>query len=70
MSDSTDVLQRIAPPLALLDWLDAHHTKSGTVPAEILEWAQRWKEIRGDGDSVIDGRVDEIIEKVKGRTNA
>lgn len=72
--DATEVLQLIAPPLALLDWLeavDASKRRGGdSVPAEIMQWLQRWRDIRGDGDSVIDGRVGDVTNMVRGRVAA
>ncbi len=74
MKTGSDLLIFLAPPLSLIDKLDA----SPTLPAEIAEWVQRWKAIRGDGPSEIDGVADVVYqqalivveEKVKKKANA
>ena len=40
----------LAPPLGLIDKLDA----APTLPADIADWVELWKAIRSDGPSPID----------------
>lgn len=69
--DVITTFQRIAPPTSLLDWLDAvdsHKRRNGdSVPAEIMQWAQTWRDIRADGASVVDGRIQQLAELVNER---
>lgn len=55
----SDLLLLLAPPLSLIDKLDA----APTLPAEIAEWVQRWKAIRSDGPSEIDQVTQEVYQQ-------
>lgn len=46
-----ELLNRLAPPLSLMDKLEA----AGKLPPDIEAWRQLWIDIRGDGPSKIDG---------------
>ena len=59
MKTGSDLLIFLAPPLSLIDKLDA----APTLPAEIAEWVQRWKAIRSDGLSEIDQVVPEVYQQ-------
>lgn len=50
MKSGNDLLSILAPPLSLIDKLDA----APTLPPEIAAWVERWKAIRSDGPSPID----------------
>ena len=57
-----DAFSRIAPPLSLINWLEAHQEKHSSVPAEILAWMDEWRRIRGEGTSAVDGIMPQIVE--------
>lgn len=59
MKTGSDLLIFLAPPLSLIDKLDA----APALPADIAEWVQRWKAIRSDGPSEIDGVADEVYQQ-------
>lgn len=59
MKTGSDLLIFLAPPLSLIDKLDA----APTLPAEIAEWVQRWKAIRSDGPSEIDQMVPQAYQQ-------
>lgn len=73
-NDTITTFQRVAPPTSLLDWLDAvdsHKRKQGdSVPEEIMAWAQTWRDIRADGASAVDGRMQQVAELVNERMAA
>lgn len=50
MKSGNDLLSILAPPLSLIDKLDA----APTLPPEIAAWVERWKAIRSDGPADID----------------
>lgn len=53
-----DILLILAPPLALVDYLDrlwaAKQAKGETVPEQWRRWLERWKTIRSELPSEID----------------
>ncbi len=54
-----ELLAFLAPPIGLVDWLErsfAAKAASGQhVPADYVEWLQRWQDIRSIEPSPIDG---------------
>lgn len=59
----SDLLAIIAPPLRLVAWLELvfenKRTKGETVPDNFKVWLERWKLIRSDLPSSIDGATEE-----------
>lgn len=51
MKTGSDLLSFLAPPLSLIDKLDA----TPKLPDDIATWVALWKAIRSDGPSEIDG---------------
>lgn len=50
MKTGSDLLLKLAPPLSLIDKLDA----APSLPADIAAWVELWKTIRSDGPAEID----------------
>ena len=50
MKTGSDLLLKLAPPLSLIDKLDA----APSLPADIAAWVDLWKAIRSDGSAPID----------------
>lgn len=59
MKTGNDLLLLLAPPLSLIDKLDA----TPNLPDTIGAWVERWKAIRSDGSSEIDGIADEVYQQ-------
>ena len=59
MKTGSDLLIFLAPPLSLIDKLDA----APTLLAEIAEWVQRWKAIRSDEPSEIDQVTPQVYQQ-------
>lgn len=59
MKTGSDLLLMLAPPLSLVDKLDA----TPNLPTDIAAWHQRWKEIRSDGPSEIDDVTPEVYQQ-------
>lgn len=59
MKTGSDLLLLLAPPLSLVDKLDA----TPNLPEPIRIWLERWKAIRGDGPSEIDEVTPEIYQQ-------
>lgn len=67
-----DIFEALAPPLSLVNWLDAtiadKQKRGKPVPEEIIQWLGRWKDIRTDGPAVTDALSDleweQLSEKV------
>lgn len=59
MKTGSDLLLLLAPPLSLVDKLDA----TPNLPADIAAWHKRWKEIRSDGPSEIDDVTTEVYQE-------
>lgn len=55
----TDLLLLLAPPLALIDKLDA----TPNLPQAVTDWAEVWKTIRSSGPSVIDTAMPETYQQ-------
>lgn len=60
---ASDILCILAPPLRLVNWLDkvipAREKKGETVPPEIKDWLDRWRDIRSHLPAVTDVLTDE-----------
>jgi hypothetical protein len=54
-----DLLLLLAPPIQLIDKLDA----TPNLPDNIGAWVARWKAIRGDGVSDIDQATEETYQQ-------
>lgn len=59
MKTGNDLLLLLAPPLSLIDKLDA----TPNLPDAIGAWVERWKAIKSDGPSEIDGVADEVYQQ-------
>jgi DNA polymerase-3 subunit epsilon len=63
-----ELLTILAPPLDLVDWLgrvfEAKQAKGEPIPAEYERWLQVWRDIRGAGESVVDGTKPETWAQV------
>ena len=59
MKTGSDLLLLLAPPLSLVDKLDA----TPNLPDPIRVWLDRWKEIRSDGPSEIDEVTPEVYQQ-------
>ena len=59
MKTGSDLLLRLAPPLGLIDKLDA----APNLPADIAEWVEVWKAIRSDGPSPIDEVTPDVYQQ-------
>ena len=59
MKTGSDLLLMLAPPLSLVDKLDA----TPNLPEPIRIWLKRWKAIRGDGPSEIDTVTPEVYQE-------
>lgn len=57
--------QRIATPLWVLDRLEQRQAQLHDVPDDVMQWVAEWQRIRGTGDSVIDGRMADIVEMTR-----
>ena len=59
MKTGSDLLLMLAPPLSLVDKLDA----TPNLPEPIRTWLERWKAIRSDGPSEIDTITPEVYQE-------
>jgi len=59
MKTGSDLLLRLAPPLGLIDKLDA----APSLPADIAAWVELWKTIRSDGPSPIDQVAPQVYQE-------
>ena len=59
MKTGSDLLSFLAPPLALIDKLEA----TPKLPEDIAAWVALWKAIRSDGPSEIDGVASEVYQQ-------
>ena len=59
MKTGSDLLLMLAPPLPLVDKLDA----TPKLPADIAAWVELWKTIRSDGPAVIDEVTPEVYQQ-------
>lgn len=57
--------QRIAAPLWVLDRLEQRQAQLHDVPDNVMQWVAEWQRIRADNDSVIDGRMAELVEMTR-----
>lgn len=59
MKTGSDLLSFLAPPLALIDKLEA----TPKLPDDLAAWVALWKAIRSDGPSEIDGTAPGVYQQ-------
>lgn len=58
MDNAVKLLQLLMPPLSVMDALERSN-----MPDDAKQWWQRCKDIRGDGQSEIDGTSEEVYQE-------